>query len=72
MQQLTIRGFDKELVSRIRRLADREGISLNKAVLKLLRRGAGLGEGQGGADTVGATLDHLRPETPFSRDSTTE
>lgn len=41
-RQLTLRGFDPELERRIRDLAEREGLSLNKAALKLLRRGAGL------------------------------
>ena len=59
MKQLTIRGFEDELAKRIRRLANQEGVSLNQAVLKLLRKGAGLGEGKGGADTVGSSLDHL-------------
>ena len=59
MNQLTIRGFDDELASRIRELAHREGISLNRAVLRLLRRGAGLGDGNRNADTVGGSLDHL-------------
>ena len=59
MNQLTIRGFDEELASRIRELARREEISLNRAVLRLLRRGAGLGEGSRDADIVGDSLDHL-------------
>ncbi len=44
MQQLTVRGFDDELSARLRRLARREGISLNQAALRLLRKGAGLPE----------------------------
>ena len=59
MDQLTIRGFDDELASRIRQLASREGISLNRAVLRLLRRGAGLGECNDDAGTAGDSLDHL-------------
>ena len=59
MNQLTIRGFDDELANRIRELARREGLSLNRAVLRLLRQGAGLGEGNRDADTVGGSLDHL-------------
>ena len=59
MNQLTIRGFDDELARHIRQIASREGISLNRAVLKLLRRGAGLGERKGDSDTVGSSLDHL-------------
>ena len=40
-------------------LASRQGISLNRAVLRLLRRGVGLRERNSSADTVGASLDHL-------------
>ena len=58
MKQLTIRGFDDDLAMQIQRLANREGISLNQAVLKLLRKGAGLGE-KGKSDAVGSSLDHL-------------
>ena len=42
MNQLTVRGFDDELSDRLRGLARREGISLNQAALRLLRKGAGL------------------------------
>ena len=59
MNQLTIRGFDDELARRIRQLAHREGISLNRSVMKLLRRGAGLGERSGAPDVVGDALDPL-------------
>ena len=59
MQQLTVRGFDRALIEGIRRLATQNGISLNQAVLKLLRRGAGSGAPQGGRGVVGASLDHL-------------
>ena len=59
MKQLTIRGFDEELSRRIRQLARREGISLNRAVLTLLRRGAGLGKPADDPDIVGGSLDHL-------------
>ena len=59
MNQLTVRGFDEELSASLRRLAKREGISLNQAALKLLRKGAGLTDGVGRADTVGSSLDHL-------------
>ena len=59
MNQLTIRGFDDELADRIRQLARRENISLNRAVLRLLRRGAGLEDRSGSPDVVGDSLDHL-------------
>ncbi len=60
MDQLTVRGFDPQLEREIRRVADREGLSLNQAVLRLLRRGAGLTEGQPArSEAIGPSLDHL-------------
>jgi hypothetical protein len=59
MTQLTIRGFGPELERRIRNLARSEGISLNQAVLRLLRKGAGLPEPGSGANTIGDALDDL-------------
>ena len=59
MNQLTVRGFDDELSASLRRLAKSERISLNQAALRLLRKGAGLSDGAGGADVVGSSLDHL-------------
>ena len=59
MQQLTVRGFDEELSAAIQGLARREGISLNQAVLRLLRKGAGLGDDGAGRTKVGSSLDHL-------------
>lgn len=56
MQQLTVRGFDDELSDRLKGLAEREGISLNQAALRLLRKGAGLPETSG---PIGNSLDHL-------------
>lgn len=55
--QLTIRLND-ELAERIDALAQRAGISRNKAVGQLLRRGAGLTDGQP-QDEIGDTLDWL-------------
>ncbi len=59
MNQLTVRGFDDVLSASVRHFAKREGISLNQAALKLLRKGAGLTDGGGKADTIGSSLDHL-------------
>lgn len=42
MQALTIRGFEPELEAAIQTEAKREHLSLNKAALRLMRRGAGL------------------------------
>ena len=59
MKQLTIRGFDEDLEQAIRQLARRDGTSLNRAALKLLRRGAGLPDGQGDGRNIGDALDDL-------------
>lgn len=58
-KQMTLRGFDDELELRIRKLAQKEGVSLNQAALRLLRKGAGLGEPSERRDVVGTSLDHL-------------
>ena len=57
MNQLTIKGLDEDLAAHIQELARREGISLNRAVKRLIRRGADLDPGD--ADIVGSSLDHL-------------
>ena len=59
MNQLSLRGFEKELARRIRELARREHISLNKAALLLMRRGAGIGEETTSESTVGNALDEF-------------
>lgn len=58
MKQLTIRGFDPDLEEQILKLAENEGISLNQAVIRLLRRGAGL-EGGRRKDVIGDRLNDL-------------
>ena len=60
MKQLTIRGFGADLERAIRKLARKERISLNQAVLRLLQKGAGLDESRNqDEDIVGASLDPL-------------
>lgn len=59
MKQLTVRGFDEDLEDAMRRLAQREGVSLNKAALRLLRKGAGLSGIASADDSIGSSLDHL-------------
>ncbi len=54
--QLTIR-FDDELAHEIEERARREGLSRNKVVLRLLRKGAGLEERPEGEDVIGSSLD---------------
>lgn len=51
-------AWGTKLARAIRRLASRDGTSLNRAAVKLKRRGVGLAEGQD-ADIVGSSLDHL-------------
>lgn len=58
LKQLTLRGFDKELEGRIRHEALANGISLNRAALKLMRRGTGR-DADASANEVGSGLDHL-------------
>jgi len=57
-RQLTLRGFEPEVERALRQLARREGISLNKAALRLLRRGAGLGDAKHDP-AIGNALDHF-------------
>jgi hypothetical protein len=56
--QLTLRGLDRRLQRQIRELARREGVSLNKAAVRLLEQGAGIGKAEQ-ADRIGGSLDHL-------------
>lgn len=55
--QLTLRGLDPRLERAIRDLAKRERISLNKAALRLLEKGAGVANEP--VDRIGHSLDHL-------------
>ena len=60
MNQLTVRGFDDELSAILHRLAEQEGISLNQAALRLLRKGACLTDnGKGNPNAIGTSLDDL-------------
>jgi DNA polymerase III gamma/tau subunit len=55
MNQLTLRGFDRDLERELRRIAKEEGVSLNQAALRLLRKGAGLSNR--GTRPIGNALD---------------
>jgi hypothetical protein len=57
--QLTLRGFDAELERQVKEVARREGISLNKAVLRLARKGAGLEDRGARSDLINDRLDDL-------------
>lgn len=54
--QLTIR-YDESLAREIEGLAQRQGLSRNQAVLRLLRKGAGLEEEAEEAKVIGSSLD---------------
>jgi hypothetical protein len=58
-KQLSLRGFDDELERRICETARCEGISMNRAALQLLRRGAGMRNSGKSAAVVGDSLDNL-------------
>ncbi len=63
VKQLTLRGFDEELKGRLEELARVHSISLNRAALLLMRRGAGLaglsgtGAGTGAGSAAGSWAD---------------
>ena len=59
MNQLTVRGFDDELTAAMHGLARREGISLNQAALRLLRKGAGITDSKKNPNAIGSALDDL-------------
>jgi hypothetical protein len=59
LRQITVRNLDPRLQEEIRRLAAAEDISLNKAALRLLRKGADLEEGRPSRPVIGGGLDHL-------------
>ena len=57
MKQLTIRGFDEVLEKQLHRVAAQEHLSLNKAVLKLLKEATGLAMNSHSPECVGDRLD---------------
>ncbi len=57
MNQLTVRGLDPELERRLRDLAQRRAISLSRAALLLMRRGAGMEQFEPESSGVGNSLD---------------
>ena len=57
MKQLSVRGFGRDLERRLRGFARERGISLNKAALLLMRRGAGLDGSDGKPQIIGHSLD---------------
>jgi len=58
LEQLTVRGIDRRVEREIRELARRERISLNKAALRLLEKGAGVHPREV-TERIGDSLDRL-------------
>ena len=57
--QLTVRGLNPRLFAELQRVAREKGISLNKAALGVLTRGAGLEEPQENVRLIGKALDRF-------------
>ena len=57
--QITLRGISPELAAIIQRISREEGISLNKAALKILANGANLDRDPSDKGVIGSDLDHL-------------
>ena len=57
MTQLTVRGFGAELERRLKQTARAKGISLNRAALELMQRGAGIALEEPQSHTIGDGLD---------------
>jgi hypothetical protein len=59
VKQLTVRGFDRLLERKLRRVAREQGLSLNQAALELMRRGAGLVAPAGALERIGPAIDRF-------------
>ena len=59
MKKIELSGFEDDLVKALRRVAEREQISMEQAAVKLLRKGAGLEVAKKPAGKIGNSLDHF-------------
>ena len=59
MKQLTLSGLDKELERRLKLLAERENLSLNKTIMLLLRKATGLEATSVPSNRVGPSLEEF-------------
>lgn len=59
LKQLTLRGFEESVAREIERVAREEGVSLNRSVHKLLRRGLASSDNKDDSGAIGNSLDHL-------------
>lgn len=76
MDQLTVRGFEPQLVQILQQLAQTEHISLSQAALKLMRKGAGLTADPKQKPCIGNNLDQfigsMRPEEVIEFEKVTQ
>lgn len=73
MRQLAIRGIDSDLRAALGAAADRDGVSLSKAALKLLRKGAGLQEAPaGGVGSLNRFVGSMSAEDADAIDAAVE
>lgn len=59
VHQLTLRGMDPRVSAEIERVAKANDISLNKAALRLLKRGAGIDDPSDKPNRIGSSLDRF-------------
>lgn len=57
IKHLTIRGLDEQTEAEVKTLARISHVSVNKAALALIRKGAGIRDNGQGPDVVGRALD---------------
>lgn len=59
MKQLTVRGVNDDLHDALKKEADRQGTSMNRVVLALLKEAMGVSNGSGRYQTLFDDLDYL-------------
>ncbi|HVJ20179.1 MAG TPA: hypothetical protein VM686_32415 [Polyangiaceae bacterium] len=57
--QLTLRGLEPQVLGEIQRVARAKGVSMNKAALGLLKRGAGIDEPAEASRCIGPAVDRF-------------
>jgi hypothetical protein len=56
--QITLRGLEPRLLSEVQRLARRSGVSMSRAALAILKKGAGINDSSD-SNQIGAALDRF-------------
>ena len=57
--QITLRGVEPLVLAEIQRIARAKGVSMNKAALSLLNRGAGIDEERQASRRIGTAVDRF-------------